>query len=131
MNQIEKNIIKSFELVKKDIRDLEDKLNSLVGSQGRIKKTLGELNERELQLYKNLQKMKAVKPKKSRAKPKPKKKVIAKKKHHTIYVAPKEGKKFHLKNCPFAQNIKPKNRIVFKSKTKALNKGFKPCECVK
>lgn len=129
MNQIERNIIKSFQMAKRDIRKLEGKLNSLVGSQDRIKKTLSELNERELQLYKNLQKMKAVKPKKARAKPK--KKAIVKKKHHTIYVAPKEGKKFHLKNCPFAQNIKPKNRIIFGSKTKALNEGFRPCKCIK
>ncbi len=131
MNQIEKNIIKSFGLAKKDIKELEGRISSLVSSQSRIKKTLGELNKRELQLYQNLQKIKTNKQKKARAKPKPKKKVIAKKKHHTIYVAPKEGKKFHLKNCPFAQNIKPKNKIVFRSKTKALNAGFRPCTCIK
>jgi methylphosphotriester-DNA--protein-cysteine methyltransferase len=47
-----------------------------------------------------------------------------------IYVAPKDGKTFHLDNCPFAKNIKPKNKRSFSSKTKALNEGFKPCDCV-
>ena len=65
---------------------------------------------------------------------KKKEKVIVrtnKKRAHKIFVAPKEGKVFHLSNCPFAQNIKPKNKVTFKSKTKALNEGFKPCKCIK
>ena len=43
----------------------------------------------------------------------------------------KTGKKFHIEACPFAKNIKPKYKIRFKSKTKALNEGYKPCNCVK
>ena len=47
------------------------------------------------------------------------------------FVASKEGKKFHIKECPFAQNIKPKSLLTFKSKKTALNKGYKPCKCIK
>lgn len=47
------------------------------------------------------------------------------------YVAAKEGKDFHIPKCPFAQNIKPKSKRTFKSKMAALNKGYKPCKCVK
>jgi methylphosphotriester-DNA--protein-cysteine methyltransferase len=52
-----------------------------------------------------------------------------KKAKHTHYLASKTGKTFHVKNCPFAKNIRPKSKIIFKTKTKALNKGYKPCKC--
>lgn len=48
----------------------------------------------------------------------------------TKFVASKTGKKFHVENCIFAKNIKPKSKKIFKSKTAALNQGFKPCHCV-
>ena len=52
------------------------------------------------------------------------------KKAKKVYWASKTGKKFHDKHCPFAKNIKPKSRVVFKTKNTALNKGLKPCKCV-
>jgi hypothetical protein len=48
-----------------------------------------------------------------------------------MYVASKEGKKFHMSKCPYAQNIKSKSRVRFGTKDAALNKGYKPCNCVK
>ena len=48
-----------------------------------------------------------------------------------IFAASKEGKKFHMVKCPFAQNIKPKSKVNFKSKNAAFNKGYKPCKCIK
>jgi len=47
------------------------------------------------------------------------------------YVASKEGKVVHIKECPFAKNIAEKSRIVLRSKTKALNEGYKACSCIK
>ena len=41
------------------------------------------------------------------------------------------GTKVHIESCPFAKNIHPKNKVVFVSKEEALNKGYKPCECMK
>jgi chromosome segregation ATPase len=63
-------------------------------------------------------------------------KVVAEKKANGkhkkyIYVASKSGKKFHVKNCVFAQNIKPKSMVKFHSKDAMLNKGYKPCKCIK
>lgn len=37
--------------------------------------------------------------------------------------------KFHASNCPFAKNIKPENRVYFKTKSDALKEKL-PCECV-
>ena len=47
------------------------------------------------------------------------------------FVAAKGGKKFHRPSCPFAKNILPKKRLVFKTKDSALNNGFKECKCVR
>ncbi|MBU0470604.1 MAG: hypothetical protein KKA62_04510 [Nanoarchaeota archaeon] len=47
------------------------------------------------------------------------------------YVAAKEGDTLHLASCPFAKNINPKSRVVFKSETKAFHKGYKACSCIK
>ncbi len=46
------------------------------------------------------------------------------------FVASKTASKFHTKDCAFASNIKPKNRLTFASKNTALNNGFKRCACV-
>lgn len=48
----------------------------------------------------------------------------------TTFVASKNGGKFHKSNCPYAKNIKPKDKISFKSKNAFLNKNYKPCKCV-
>ena len=48
----------------------------------------------------------------------------------SFFVASKESNKFHIPECPFAKNILPKNKIVFKSKEEAIEAGFKPCRCV-
>ena len=53
------------------------------------------------------------------------------KKPKKIYVASKSGKTVHEKICPFAKKIIPKSRVKFKSKTEALNKGYKACSCIK
>jgi len=127
MVDIERSVIKSFNLAKRDIYDLKGKVENLMDMQRELQKRLGGLRADEVKLYEMFHK----KSPKKRAKAKAKKKKIIIKRHHAIYVAPRGGHKFHLRNCPFAQNIKPKNLIRFKSKTKALNKGFKPCTCIK
>lgn len=106
---------------------MKDKVENLIDAQKELQKRLGSLRADEVKLYEMFHR----KSPKRRAKAKTKKKKAVIKKHHTTYIAPKDGRKFHIKNCPFAQNIKPKNLIRFKSKTKALNKGFKPCACIK
>ena len=46
------------------------------------------------------------------------------------FLATKGGNKVHDSKCPFAKNIKPKNKKVFASKVKALNEGYKLCKCL-
>lgn len=127
MRQIEKNIIDSFRLAKSDMIKLQNRVIEISQTQERIMEILDKLR---------LGKSTSTLSKESA----PRKKTIIKKTivikgkskgSHKIYLAPKDGKIFHLKNCPFAQNIKPKNKIIFKTKIKALNKGYKPCKCVK
>ena len=47
------------------------------------------------------------------------------------FVASKSGKTVHESNCPFAKRIKPKSKVIFSSKNKALNAGYKACDCIK
>ena len=46
------------------------------------------------------------------------------------FVAARGSTKMHDSKCPFARNIKPKNKVVLKSKVTALNQGFKLCSCL-
>ena len=115
MERMERNVINSFRLVKKDIILVQNALLDLKNAQGEVLELLTQMQKG---VFKSTS---------------PKKKIVKKKNSgkKTSYLASKTGKKFHQKNCPFAQNIKPKTKITFKSKTTALNKGYKPCNCVK
>ena len=114
---IEKNIKASFRDVKLDIISVKDQLLNLAEEQR-------ELRDLILNMEKNSSGKKKVIRKKIENKQKIKHKT-------TTFIAAKEGKKFHIKECPFAKNIKPKGRVTFKSKTSALNQGYKPCECAR
>jgi regulator of replication initiation timing len=130
MSSIENNVIRSFELVRKDVMSLQSQINALGEAQDKVLDLI-----RQLRLYENELQARVSKLESSREE-KPQKhseamtaRVTAKRlpKH---YVGTKSGKLFHIENCPFAQNIKPMNRVKFKSKVKALNQGLKPCKCV-
>jgi len=127
MEKIELKTMHSFRRAKSDIIDLQSKVIELGVAQKRLLTKIANMDNehqrvlRELALVK-LQKRVAERKAKSVSK------ATAKR---TMYIASKEGKKFHKKNCPYAQNIKPKLSIKFKSKTRPLNLGLKPCNCVK
>lgn len=132
MNQIEQNIVNSFRLAKSDIIRLQNKVIELNQAQKVVLKQIERLS-------KKVNGTKKTKAAKATAKPSKKSKAVKRavktivKRPKKVFVASKEvkSKKFHITHCPFALNIKPKSRIVFKSKSTALNKGFKPCRCVK
>ena len=107
MNQIEQNIMNSFRLAKSDIIKLQKSVIELSQAHERIAERLDKMENRAPAA------------------------ANGHKAARKIFVAPKEGKIFHVPNCPFALNIKPKHKIYFKSKNKALNAGFKPCRCIK
>ena len=158
MKQIEENVIHSFRLAKSDIIKLKNEVVMLSQTQERIMEMIDQLKSYEEKLYQNVKDVSRrsatpntivrtirTKPKTIIKRVKSRPKIIVKKVHtrpktvvKTVtkyakkkYLASKEGKDFHIPHCPFALNIKPKTRIVFKTKASALNKGYKPRKCVK
>jgi peroxiredoxin family protein len=116
MKPIERNIVESFNMAKSDIKKLQSIIVKLNDDQ------------------KTLQNKVAVLEKKLNGNKTVAKKVVKKatsKRHTTRFVSAKDSKKFHVEACPFAKNIMPKKRVYYKSKTKALNEGLKPCKCIK
>ncbi|MBT3298438.1 hypothetical protein HN385_05930 [archaeon] len=115
---LEKNVISSFQNARSDIHNLYEhtnfilkQLTSLKNENKRLTKEITELNS---QIYE-------IRSKKSNGNGS---------KCIKNYIAAKGAKKFHEINCPFAKNIKPKNKIKLSSKVKALNQGYKACKCV-
>ena len=47
------------------------------------------------------------------------------------FIAGKSSGKLHLEDCVFCRKLKRSNKIIFASKAKAFKKGFKPCVCMK
>lgn len=118
MDQIEKNIIKSFEYAKKDIMSLQQDIVILTQKQQEMTKIIHELKS-EISRLKTKKEVST----KIITKTLPRKK--------SEFIASQNGGKFHVNTCPFGQNIKPKSKLKFSSKIKALNEGFKPCVCIK
>jgi hypothetical protein len=114
MNKLEPALIRSFRNVKSDVVRLQGDMLFMGQTQEKLIEELKELSSK-------LDKLNA-------------KELHVKKSNGTVhrrqFVASKEGKKFHTKNCPYAKNIKPKSKLIFLSKVKALNQGLKPCTCV-
>ncbi len=103
MNQFEQNVINSFGLARKDINELYENVKFIL-------EQVAELKQENARLSKQLN--------------------ITKKTVSKKYIASKTGSKVHSPGCVFAKNIKQKNKKVFSTKTKALNEGFKLCNCL-
>ena len=128
MNQLERNVVESFRLAKSDIIKLQNKLIEISQTQKKIIERLDTVKGKEALLGQKVRELGF------KSANRPVTKTIVRtisKRAKKVYVGSKEGKKFHLDNCPFAQNIKPKTKLIFKSKTMALNDGYKPCHCIK
>ena len=128
MDSLERNIIQSFRLAKSDIIKLQDKIIEVGNVQKKIIERLETLRAKEVLLSQKVREITLGRL--SNPVEKTVVKTIAKKAQKK-YVGSKEGKKFHFDVCPFAQNIKPKTKVIFSSKTKAFNDGYKPCHCIK
>jgi len=113
MSQFERNIILSFKRARKDIVKLQEQILQLINSQTLLAERIDKINTKNI--VKNVKIVKAPVAK-SRTK---------------SFIASKTGKKFHIPECIFTKNIKPKSMVKFKSKNTALNAGYKPCDCVK
>jgi hypothetical protein len=135
MKQIEENLIHSFRMAKSDIIQLQDSFLSLSRAQSGMLGMIIKMKRNEALLYHRIMELEG-KTKALEHKPMPLSKkqpalMAPAKRTKKLFVAAKGSKKVHLSNCPFAQNIKPKNRLTFKSKIKPLNEGFKTCKCIK
>ena len=118
MATFKKNVIKSFDLAKKDMVALFNHVNLLHDEVKALKIKNLELQKRVVEI--NI--------------------LLAKKKHKKIaqrvtktvnkYVTSKASNKVHSSACAFAKNIKPKNKQIFSSKNAALDDGYKACSCV-
>ncbi|MBU0958105.1 MAG: hypothetical protein KKF56_04840 [Nanoarchaeota archaeon] len=116
------NVKGSFHRAKEDIKKLQEDFMGLKQGQQMVAKILEDIQ-------KDFKNFRVVTPKPvvtERVVVKTVKSPTAKK----TYIAAKEGKKFHEKNCPYAKNIQPKNSVKFNTKDSALNKGYKACRCV-
>lgn len=126
MKQFEQNIMNSFRLAKTDILKTREMILELSKSQKQLMLLVDELKAK-LNKKRSAKTTTAKKTRKNTARVKH----VPARRSKKTYVATKTGKLFHSKNCPYAQNIKPKHKMSFKSKVKALNEGFKPCTCIK
>ena len=117
MDQLERNIVESFNLVKHDINMLKAQVQHIAEIQEKLALNLTTLEHKQKPVVQKVVE----------------KKVVVEAKHarkKTHYVSSKTSNKFHKENCPFAQNIKPKMKVRYMSKVKALNEGLKPCKCI-
>ncbi|MBI4439219.1 hypothetical protein HY640_04765 [Candidatus Woesearchaeota archaeon] len=112
MKRLEENIKRSFLLAKRDIAELKSSLNEVSTELGRTIEHAAKLSE-QLRRYEQNGNI-------------PKKGMRSQK-----LIGARKSMVMHKENCPFAKRILPKNRELFRSKTAALNKGYKPCECLK
>jgi hypothetical protein len=118
MNQLEKNTISSFNLVKVDISRLYEIISGLQSEIAYLRRSNYDLVEKVASLNTKVTKktLKTV--------------VTRVRKTKATFIASKVATKFHSTKCAFAKNIKPKNKVQFASKNTALNKGLKRCACV-
>ena len=119
VNQLENNVVESFKLAKQDIVKLYENVGYLLGQVEQLKKENAYLMTK-IESVSKTKRTVIVKTAKKVAR-----KVVAKK-----FLATKGGSKVHDTHCPFAKNIKPKNKVIFASKVKALNEGYKFCKCL-
>jgi hypothetical protein len=48
-----------------------------------------------------------------------------------VFIASKATMRVHDKHCPFARNVKRKNKQVFKTRLTAFKRGYKACKCLR
>jgi len=117
MKQFEENVIRSFSLAKADITTLYSNVRFIL-------KQLEQLKVENQGLKEMLNRKKVTKVRKASNKK------VAKKSVKKKFIGAKSSNKVHDSKCPFAQNIKPKNKVSFASKVKALNDNYKLCKCL-
>ncbi|AJF61947.1 TPA: hypothetical protein HA239_02595 [Candidatus Woesearchaeota archaeon] len=125
IRKLDSKIRHAFILAKRDIYDLR----AAVKMQQEVIKKLSDSQKTLLARIEKLEKARTVVKTIKVAQPKViRTKVIRAKK---TYVGAKTTQKVHSMDCPFGKNIKPKNKVIFRTKTKAFNEGFSACDCLR
>lgn len=113
VKKVEKNVKYSFGLVRDDVIRLQEDILSINKTLEATMKALGDLKIENVQLKQRVKELEF-------------KKVEKKKKK---YISSKAGKKFHVKECPFAHKIKEENKVIFDNRLDAVSEAFTACEC--
>lgn len=124
-------LLEAFNKVKRDVITLRDLVRNQNEQIATLKNNEKALLIRIRKLETEVETAKSVKPKVKVVEKvkvvKQKVKVAAKKK----YIGAKTSMKLHDEDCPFAKNINRKNKVLFDSKVKPFNLGYKACACLK
>ena len=132
---LQNSMKQSFPNAKTDINALQDKIRQQDETIKQFYDYIRQLNDNQKALLLRLREIE------KKAAEKPAERVLEK---SIILTAPKTAptepnhyvgsatsSKVHNKICPFAKNIKPKNKVIFLTKEKAFNQGYKACDCLK
>lgn len=115
----------SFVEVKKDVADTRFELD-------RLKVVLQEIRNNERLINQKINGLEKVGFRKVK---KPARvssiRVVSRSYRRPKFVGSISGRILHETRCPFAKNIKPRNRVKFGLKNTALNKGYRLCNCLK
>jgi hypothetical protein len=123
ITKIHFKLIRSFRRVKRDVVEMR----ATVRNQHKI---INKLVDNERALLQRIRVLENQAEKKPKVITKTKTKVV-KSRAKPTYVGAKTSMRLHDENCPFAKNIKRQNKVLFKSKVKPFNQGYKACTCLK
>ena len=148
------NVVKSFELVGRDVEVLKGKLSNtnkdlakLEVNSSSVSNEVSVLKHELISIRNELEKLRQLEHhlldnfkllNNKLDNFRPKREVVVKevirtkiKRGKKYFIAGKTSGKLHLEDCVFGKKLKRNNKIVFASKAKAFKKGFKPCVCLK
>jgi len=134
------NMKASFQNVRGDIlridnfvRQMSENLTSLSQGQARILDNISELAAFQVELATRIERLEkgSARPVRRTARKTVKRTIKRSSRKQAKFVVSKSTNKLHVSTCPFAKRVKPKNKAMFSSKKKALNEGYKPCDCMK
>ncbi len=127
ISNVHNKLLDAFNKVKRDVHTLKDLARNqnerIAALQNNEKALLVRIRKLETEIDK-------LNSKKSQVKVVEKvvKKTVPRKRK---YYGAKTSMKLHDEDCPFAKNIKPENKVVFRSKVKPFNMGYEACTCLK
>jgi septal ring-binding cell division protein DamX len=134
---LENNVKQSFSNTKTDVTELKNQMKQVSEAIKQINANIAKLGENQKVLMTKITDAAKIPfPEPVKTETVVEKSIIvtpakAQKAPAKEFIASSASYKLHDPVCPFAKNIKPMNKVVFKTKAKALNLGYKLCDCMK